>query len=165
MSKINKNYLFQYSATGALFYVYYENGREKFYVMDTLLPPGEVQIKTNTGMVYGKCNLWKQRYEFERIIKDSAGQPVASLVRKKENEYLLRDAEGKLRLCRDENCYYGESGKERIFFAQKIENLQDLCTDYHRKSYDLTYGYELFFYKPLTENRKIWMGSFPMLRM
>ena len=57
MDNNSLSYLLQYSATGALFFVFYENSREQFVVLDSLLPPGDVRIQTKDGTVCGKCNL------------------------------------------------------------------------------------------------------------
>jgi len=49
--KSSSNYLLQYSATGALFYIFYENGREQFIVDDSLLPAGGFRSKKEVACV------------------------------------------------------------------------------------------------------------------
>lgn len=163
MNNNSLSYLLQYSATGALFYVFYENSREQFGVLDSLLPPGDIRIQTKDGTVCGKCNLRQQGSGFERIIRDSYGHGVARLMRNKENEYSLKDAEGEVTIIRNEIGFCGYCDNKKIFLAQRITDLRELNQIYVLNGYDMTYGYELIFLESVSEVRKMWLSSFPLL--
>lgn len=160
---MNNFLLLQYSATGILFYTAYKNDEERFYISSLVGSP-EVHITTKNSTYHSKWNLSHWIGNPERTIQDEQGTIVAVLIKKTEKEFLLRDAEGELTIVQEKDFFYGKSGSEEVFTANRIENLQEVRKCYNRQEYDLTYGYQVEFGKTVSEQRKLLICSFPMLR-
>lgn len=162
---MNKNiplYLLQYCATGVLFYTLYENEEEQFSI-STLVGPPEMRIHTKTATYFVKTMEQQPVINSKRLIQNEQGETTAILRKCKEKEYLLQDKEGDVIIFQEENGFFGTSGEQEIFHAKRIENLRGL-PEYHTKPYyDLTYGYQVVFNETVSEQRKVWVGSFPML--
>ena len=155
-------HLLQYSATGVLFYSAYENEEEQFCV-STMVGLPEIRICTKTTTYFVKTMKQQPVINSKRIIQNECGEILSTLEKCKDVEYILQDTDGELTIVRNADCFYGKSGGQEIFFAKRIENLRDLPDCYRRQGYDLTYGYQVLFNKTVSEQRKLWLGSFPML--
>lgn len=162
MSKNNSFHLLQYSATGVLFYTAYENAEEQFSI-STLVGSPEMRIHTKTTTYFVKTMKRQPVINSKRIIQNECGETLATLRKCKDNEYLLQDNEGELTIVREDHCFYDKSDEQEVFCAKRIENLRDLPECYRRQGYDLTYGYQVVFSGRLSEQRKMWICSFPML--
>lgn len=158
--------LCQYTATGVLYYGFYQE-KEKIGTISSVLTPrmSEIRICGNTEQLISKFGMDIPVIPgTKRSISGPAGTTVAELVWTGKGTHVICMDEFTGYISATAEGYEVRCGTEVVCKAELVKNLQGKCT-YVKPGYDLTRIYELIMSEKLPEKLKLLIAAFPMLRM
>ena len=158
--------LCQYCATGVFFYAIYENGVEIATVSSLVVPKiSEVRIRTKFGNFVSFHDMEVTIFRgLKRLILNEQTKVAAELIWSEFDKFTLKAGKEVFDIFQYENGFEGISGKRKIFEAKMLGREQFCNHPYSKMGYDLTRMYKINFEEEVTEQMKVWIGAYPMLK-
>ena len=158
--------LCQYSATGVFFYSIYEKKGELAKVSALVLPKvSEVRICTKFGNYVSVHDMEATLFPgLKRLVMDENENTVAELIWNDFDKFTLRTGEGTVCITLCTNGFEGCMESQKIFEAKLLERKYFGEKSYIKMGYDITRMYKVVFEGNVSEQMKVWIGAFLMLK-
>ena len=158
--------LCQYCATGVFFYAIYVKGVEIATVSSLVVPKiSEVRIRTKFGNFISFHDMEETIFRgLKRLILNEQTKVAAELIWSEFDKFTLKAGKEAFDIFQSEDGFEGYSGKRKIFDARMLGREHFHDESYVKMGYDITRMYEINFDEEITEQMKVWIGAYPMLK-